>query len=116
MQEIAGMQRLFGYRRIGVLLEHKGMIMSQKKLYRLYWEEWLSVKRRRGRPTEAKTAAHRGDGPIAAGIVKLLLDGQQRMTALYGVVREHPPKFFDGNPQAFTGPRFNLGTEIFAFY
>lgn len=66
--------------------------------------------------TEAKTAAHRGDGPIAAGIVKLLLDGQQRMTSLYGVVRGHPPKFFDGNPQAFTGLRFHLGTETFAFY
>lgn len=66
--------------------------------------------------TEARTAAHRGDGPIAAGIVKLLLDGQQRMTSLYGVVRGHPPKFFDGNSQAFTGLRFHLGTETFAFY
>jgi len=30
--------------------------------------------------TESKTAAHRGEGPLAAGVVKLLLDGQQRMT------------------------------------
>lgn len=66
--------------------------------------------------TEAKTAAHRGDGPIAAGIVKLLLDGQQRMTSLYGVVRGQPPKFFDGNAQAFSGLRFHLQTETFAFY
>ena len=66
--------------------------------------------------TEAKTATHRGDGPIAAGIVKLLLDGQQRMTSLYGIVRGKPPKFFDGNAQAFSGLRFHLGTETFAFY
>jgi hypothetical protein len=66
--------------------------------------------------TESKTAAHRGDGPLAAGVVKLLLDGQQRMTSLYGVVRGHPPKFFDGNVQAFTGLRFHLDTESFAFY
>jgi hypothetical protein len=66
--------------------------------------------------TEAKTAAHRGDGTLAAGIVKLLLDGQQRMTSLYGVVRGHPPKFFDGNAQAFSGLRFHLETETFAFY
>ena len=66
--------------------------------------------------TEAKSAAHRGDGSIAAGIVKLLLDGQQRMTSLYGVVRGEPPKFFDGNAQAFTALRFHLGTETFAFY
>ena len=37
--------------------------------------------------TEVKSVKHRGDGPIAAGIVKLLLDGQQKMTTLYGVVR-----------------------------
>lgn len=66
--------------------------------------------------TEANTAAHRGDGPLAPGVVKLLLDGQQRMTSLYGVVRGKPPKFFDGNAQAFTGLQFNLETETFAFY
>jgi hypothetical protein len=66
--------------------------------------------------TESKTAAHRGDGELAAGIVKLLLDGQQRMTSLYGVVRGNPPKFFDGNAQAFTGLRFHLGSENFSFY
>src|SRR5882724_7509319 len=66
--------------------------------------------------TESKTAVHRGDGPLAAGVVKLLLDGQQRMTSLYGVVRGKPPKFFDGNAQAFTGLRFHLDTETFAFY
>ncbi|MBM2429338.1 MULTISPECIES: IS3 family transposase [Roseobacteraceae] len=49
MKEIAGRRRRFGYRRIGVLLERKGMIMNHKKLYRLYREEGLAVKRRRGR-------------------------------------------------------------------
>src|SRR5829696_1335379 len=66
--------------------------------------------------TESKTATHRGDGPLAAGVVKLLLDGQQRMTSLYGVVRGKPPKFFDGNAQAFTGLRFHLEGETFEFY
>lgn len=66
--------------------------------------------------TESKTATHRGDAPLVAGVVKLLLDGQQRMTSLYGVVRGRPPKFFDGNAQAFTGLRFHLELETFAFY
>lgn len=66
--------------------------------------------------TESKTAIHRGDGALAAGVVKLLLDGQQRMTSLYGVVRGKPPKFFDGNAQAFTGLRFHLDGESFEFY
>ena len=66
--------------------------------------------------TESKSATHRGEGPVAAGVVKLLLDGQQRMTSLYGVVRGRPPQFFDGNAQAFTGLRFHLETQTFAFY
>ena len=52
---------------------------------------------------ESKTATHRGEGPLAAGVVKLLLDGQQRMTSLYGVVRGKPPKFFDGNSGPLLG-------------
>lgn len=66
--------------------------------------------------TESRTATHRGDGPLAAGVVKLLLDGQQRMTSLYGVVRGNPPKFFDGNAKAFTGLRFHLDSEVFEFF
>jgi len=66
--------------------------------------------------TESATATHRGDGQLAAGVVKLLLDGQQRMTSLYGVVRGNAPKFFDGNAQAFTGLRFHLESEVFEFY
>lgn len=49
MREIAGQRRRFGYRRIGVMLERKGMSMNHKKLYRLYREEGLSIRRRRGR-------------------------------------------------------------------
>ncbi|EPY02316.1 DUF262 domain-containing protein [Magnetospirillum fulvum] len=66
--------------------------------------------------TESSTAHSRGDGPVAPGVVKLLLDGQQRMTSLYGVIRGRPPKFFDGNDRAFTDLRFNLESEAFAFY
>ena len=42
MKAIAAVRRRFDYRRIGVLLERKGMIMNHKKLYRLYCEErWV---------------------------------------------------------------------------
>ena len=66
--------------------------------------------------TESESADHRGEGQLAAGIVKLLLDGQQRVTSLYGVVRGKPPAFFDGDERAFTGLRFHLETETFEFY
>lgn len=66
--------------------------------------------------TSSQTASHRGDGPLSPGVVKLLLDGQQRITTLYGVVRGTQPRFFDGNPRTFTDLRFHLETETFAFY
>ena len=49
MHKIAEKRRRFGYRRIGVMLERVGMVMNEKKLCRIYREEGLSVRRRRGR-------------------------------------------------------------------
>ncbi|MBL3610577.1 IS3 family transposase [Rhodovulum sulfidophilum] len=49
MHKIAEKRRRFGYRRVGIMLERKGMVMNEKKLYRIYREEGLSVRRRRGR-------------------------------------------------------------------
>jgi hypothetical protein len=46
----------------------------------------------------------------------LLLDGQQRITSLYGVIRGAPPKFFDGNGDIFKGLHFHLEREDFEFY
>ena len=66
--------------------------------------------------TESGGADYRGDGNLAPGVVKLLLDGQQRITSLYGVVRGRPPRFFDGNAAAFTNLRFHLDSEVFEFY
>ena len=40
----------------------------------------------------------------------------ERLTRRLGVVRGKPPKFFDGNAQAFTGLRFHLDAQTFAFY
>jgi hypothetical protein len=66
--------------------------------------------------TQTESAAARGDGPLSPGFVKLLLDGQQRITSLYGIIRGKPPKFFDGNAQTFTGLHFDLENEVFEFY
>ncbi len=66
--------------------------------------------------TDSAGAQHRGDGQLAPGVVKLLLDGQQRMTSLYGVVRGKAPRFFEGNSRAFNNLRFHLESETFEFY
>ncbi len=66
--------------------------------------------------TRTDNANHRGSGELQSGTVKLLLDGQQRITTLYGIIRGRPPRFFDGNERAFKGLYFNLQDEIFEFY
>ena len=57
MHEIAGTRRRIGYRRVGILLEREGFTMNEKKLYRIYNEEGLSVRRRRGRKRARGTRA-----------------------------------------------------------
>ena len=66
--------------------------------------------------TETESASSRGDGELTPGYVKLLLDGQQRITSLYGIIKGKPPAFFEGNKDAFTGLYFNLDEESFEFY
>jgi putative transposase len=57
LRELAAERRRFGYRRLGWLLEREGHVMNRKKLYRLYREERLMVRRRRGRKRALGTRA-----------------------------------------------------------
>lgn len=67
--------------------------------------------------TKSEMAKTRGEGTLSPpGTISLLLDGQQRLTSLYGIVRGKPPRFFDGNPNTVTGLYFNLDEEMFEFY
>lgn len=66
--------------------------------------------------TRAESEQSRGDGPLSTGAVRLLLDGQQRVTTLYGIIRGKPPQFFEGTEQAFKNLYFHLGEEAFEFY
>ncbi len=49
LREITAERRRFGYRRLGIMLAREGLVMNHKKLLRLYREENLRVRRRRGR-------------------------------------------------------------------
>lgn len=66
--------------------------------------------------TEAEDVSVRGEVTGIGGTHLLLLDGQQRITSLYGVVRGRPPAFFDGDPSAFKGLYFHVAKEQFEFY
>jgi len=49
MRAIAHERRRFGYRRIHVLLKREGHVVNHKRLFRLYRQEKLSVRKRGGR-------------------------------------------------------------------
>ncbi len=66
--------------------------------------------------TSSEDVSHRGKHELAPGVVRLLLDGQQRITSLYGIIRGQPPAFFGDNARPFTGLYFHLGDEEFRFY
>jgi putative transposase len=49
LRTLAHVRRRFGYRRLHVLLRREGFIVNHKRLFRLYREERLMVRRRGGR-------------------------------------------------------------------
>ena len=67
--------------------------------------------------TRAENADIRGAQHVSAsGSISLLLDGQQRVTSLYGVMRGTSPLFFDGDANAFKDLYFHLETQEFEFH
>ncbi len=57
LTELARERRRFGYRRLHVLLRREGLVVNHKKLFRLYREERLGVRRRSGRKRALGTRA-----------------------------------------------------------
>ena len=57
LKEIAAERRRFGYRRLREMARRKGVVMNLKKVYRLYCEEGLKVRRRGGRRRAIGTRA-----------------------------------------------------------
>lgn len=49
LRELAQRRRRFGYRRLHILLRRDGVLINRKRTQRLYREEGLTVRRRRGR-------------------------------------------------------------------
>jgi putative transposase len=49
LRRLAGARRRFGYRRLHILLRREGIKLNHKKLFRIYREERLTVRRRGGR-------------------------------------------------------------------
>ena len=63
LHELASERRRFGYRRLHVLLRNDGHMLNRKKTQRLYCEEGLIVRRRKGR---RKAIGVRAPPPVLA--------------------------------------------------
>ena len=57
LEEPAAQRRGFGYRRLHILRRWEGIVVNHKKLFRLYCEERLTVRRRGGRKRALGTRA-----------------------------------------------------------
>ncbi|MCY4021309.1 MAG: DUF262 domain-containing protein [Chloroflexi bacterium] len=66
--------------------------------------------------TKAQQIEVKGKQDLPLGIHELLLDGQQRLTSLYGIVRGKKPEFSNAEPSLFINLYFNVETEEFEFY
>ena len=66
--------------------------------------------------THARPEQVKGTQQLATGMHRLLLDGQQRITTLYGVIRGCAPKFSNADPKVFQKLYFNVKSEGFEFH
>jgi putative transposase len=57
LRELAGERRRFGYRRLTVMLQREGRVVNHKRVYRIYGEEGLAVRRRQRKRLKAAARA-----------------------------------------------------------
>jgi putative transposase len=83
MREIANERRRFGYRRLAILLKREGNGMNLKKVYRLYREERLTVRKRGGRKRALGTRVKIVSGNGERGKIEIEYYSQAELDRLY---------------------------------
>ena len=66
--------------------------------------------------TKSDTAIAKGTTGLDGPAHTLLLDGQQRITSLYGIIRGKKPKFSDADERSFLNLYFDVLEQEFEFY
>jgi putative transposase len=74
LRELAEARRRFGYRRLQVLLQREGWQVNHKRIYRLYVEEKLALRRKRGAEAQHGAPAAAGGSGREPGVVGGLHD------------------------------------------
>ena len=76
LRALAAERRRFGYRRLREMAKRAGRCMNLKKVYRLYREEGLAVRRRRGRKRALGTRSplHRAQRPNQIWVLDFVSD------------------------------------------
>jgi putative transposase len=76
LKELAAERRRFGYRRLREMARRRGVVMNLKKVYRLYKEERLTVRRRGGRKRAIGTRAplEKASAPNAIWVLDFVSD------------------------------------------
>ena len=89
-KELASERRRFGYRRLHILLKREGWKLNWKKLYRLYCEEGLTVRKwgERKRAGDTRTPMAIPQEPEPAMIARLHIRRAGRWTSVPGVERD----------------------------
>src|SRR4051812_45878586 len=80
---IAQQPRRFGYRRLHVLLKREGYVINHKRLFRLYREEKLTVRRRGGRK--------RVIGTRAPMLIPMMPNDRWSLDFVFGSTHRLPP-------------------------
>lgn len=66
--------------------------------------------------TKSESASAKGATGLNGPAHNLLLDGQQRITSLYGIIRGKKPKFSDADDKSFLNLYFDVAEQEFEFY
>jgi transposase InsO family protein len=76
LRALAAERRRFGYRRLREMAKRKGRRMNLKKVYRLYREEGLAVRQRRGRKRAigARASLHQAQRPNQIWVLDFMSD------------------------------------------
>ncbi len=96
----------------------RDFVWTDEKIERFYYSLY------RGYPvgglitwrTNQYSSAARSETRENVSPITFILDGQQRVTALYSICKGRPPEFYEGDPTRFDNFYFDLDRETFRFY